>query len=320
MAPNYHHRDPFHPRRIHEFFVVCCPASLSSYASLHLDTLSKILNHVLVITAVVDTCLFVSSWSVAFLPRTGFSTTFCSLLLCLHSGIIWMIVNNHRMSSFTILAATDFNVGLALGLSIGATVLAFSIWSSFRLLPSCQSLADDYKAHRGTTPPSDTIFFEYTCGSKRGTMSAVWFWSGLVFWLKFVTSLLLSIGRNELTLAGQYENISMNDYEDHFERFQQLSREAGIVHANMTSREAVNGAAFGSVRPSQAPAFVGDYSSVPEIRPDESVVANTIASGSLPALAGMHNVQQYHQHPSSSTPAQLNQPLRPAETAVVSAV
>jgi hypothetical protein len=45
----------------------------------------------------------------------------------------------------------------------------------------------------------------------------------------------------------------MNDYEDHFRRFQQLSQEAGVAHGSVGT---------------PMPAFVGDYTSVPEIRTD----------------------------------------------------
>ncbi len=85
-------------------------------------------------------------------------------------------------------------------------------------------------------------------------MVAVWFWSGTVFWLNFCSALLLAIGRGGLAQrSNQYEDISMNDYEDHFRRFQQLSQEAGVAHGNVST---------------PMPAFVGDYSSVPEIRTD----------------------------------------------------
>jgi hypothetical protein len=224
----------FHPRRVQEFFVVCCPGNgLSSYAGLHLDTLSKILNHILYFTAVLDVCLFLSSWSVSFLPQVGFATTFGSLMICVQTAVVWIIVNNHRISAFSFLAANDFNLGLALGLTIGATIVAFSTWSSFRILPSCATHAVRHlrsSAHNSSLTSED---FEFACGQKRGSMTAVWFWSGLVFWFKVVTSMLLAIGRNELTLAGQYENISMNDYEDHFERFQRLSQDAGKLTSDL---------------------------------------------------------------------------------------
>lgn len=248
-----------HPRRIQEC-LACCPTRITTYASLHLDSIRKILNHITLIMAVLNMFLFVSSWSVSFLPNLGFSTIFLSLALCFQNAIVWIIFNNHRISSFSFLAATEFMVGVALGITIGATILAFVLTSNYRHVSRCNASQSD---------PT----FEYMCGEKKGSLTAVWFWSGLVFWLNFCSSLLIAIGRNELASTaggGQYEDLSMNDYEDHFRRFQQLSQEAGVVHGSINSST-----------PTPTPAFVGDYTSVPEIRTDGGESSSSMASVSL---------------------------------------
>jgi hypothetical protein len=230
--------DIIHLRRVQECLVFC-PTGVSTYASLHLSSIEKILNHILLIMAVLNTFLFFSSWNVSFLPNMGFSTSLVALMLCFQNACVWIIINNHRISSFSFMAATDFMVGVALGITIGGTILAFVLSSNYSHVSRCDTMQSD---------PT----YEYLCGSRKGSMVAVWFWSGTIFWLNFCTSLLLAIGRDELAhRSNQYENISMDDYEDHFRRFQQLSQEAGVSHGSVST---------------PMPAFVGDYSSVPEVR------------------------------------------------------
>jgi hypothetical protein len=242
-------QDILHPRRVQEFLAFC-PTGVSTYVSLHLDSIGKILNHILLIMAVLNSFLFLNSWNVSFLPNIGFSTTFVSLMLCFQNACVWIIINNHRISSFSFMRATDFMVGVALGITMGGTVLAFVVSSNYRHVSRCDTMQQD---------PT----FEYLCGNRKSSLVFVWFWSGLIFWLNFCSTLLIAIGREELAHSGQYEDVSMNDYEDHFRRFQQLSQEAGVVHS------------------SPAPAFVGDYTSVPEVRTDGDSVTSSMASVSL---------------------------------------
>lgn len=235
-----------------------CPQGIGTYASLHLDSISKILNHILLIMAVLNMFLFFSSWNVSFLPNMGFSTTFITLMLCFQNASVWIIINNHRISSFSFMAATEFMVGVALGITIGATILAFVLYSNYRHISRCDPMKSDST-------------YEYLCSERKGSLTAVWFWSGLVFWLNFCSTLLIAIGRNELASSGQYEDLSMNDYEDHFRRFQQLSQEAGVVH--------------GAIGTPVTPAFVGDYTSIPEIRTggDDSTSMASVSLGTKPS-------------------------------------
>lgn len=133
-------------------------------------------------------------------------------------------------------------VGVGLGITIGGTILAFILSSTFRSIAECRGSDVD---------PT----YESLCGDRRGSLSAVWFWSGIVFWLNFCSSLLLAIGRREFTMVSQYEAIgggfTMDDYEDHVRRFQQ------------------NNPTFPGDMPTPTASFVGDYASVPEIRPGD---------------------------------------------------
>ena len=81
--------------------------------------------------------------------------------------------------------------------------------------------------------------------------------SRLVFWLVFCSCLLLAIGRRELTTSSQYESLSMDHYEDHFQRCQG----EGLMGNMLT--------------PSP-----GDYATVPDIRsePDDASVGSSSTS------------------------------------------
>lgn len=200
-----------------------CPTSVGDYATVHLDTAVKVLNHVLVAMVVLDTFLFVSSWGVSYVPVTGFNTMLISFLLCAQSVCVWLIVNNNRISALSFLSPTEFMVGVALGITIGGTILSYVLCSSYRHIEACD--------HQET----NESLVNYMCKEHKG--STVWFWSGLVFWLNLCSSLLLAMGRRELTHYSYYDNIgggpSMDDYEGHF--------------------------------PTPV-SFAGDYASVPEIR------------------------------------------------------
>ena len=277
MAAQRH--EMLHPRRIQEC-LQCCPPAITNYAMMHLDSLGSILNHILVLMLVCNLFLFFSSWSISFLPTMGFSTVMVSFLLCCQNVCVWLIgkfhslcpsymsrrfpflnlcsVNNNRISALSFLSPTEFMVGVALGITVGGAVLAFVISGAFRHVSQCSSTGND----GASTDP----VYEYICGHRKGSMSAVWFWSGIVFWLNFVCALLIAIGKQELTNQHhQYENIgtagmTMDDYESHFR-----ANASGVP---------------------QTPQFVGDYANIPDIRSgdDESHTSSTMMNA-----AGRHH-------------------------------
>jgi len=271
-----------------------------------MDSIAKILNHLLVFAFLLDIMLFFCSFNVVFMPllsSSSFNTIFISILLLIQSVVVWLILNNHRISVSSCLSPTEFKIGMAFGLCIGAAILSFMVSHAFSrpdALCSAFSAAAESQEHGSshlvllrrflgdedvidnstisaanstksntssvTTPVSAstspslattpggneqhgdgdhaTSMLYSMCLEHRGTMIAVWFWSGLSFWCNFVCCLLLWVGQGELANAAPYENLSMDDFEDHFRR-QQVSSSAG-----------------------GGPAFVGDYATVPEIRPD----------------------------------------------------
>lgn len=226
------------PHRIQEN-LSCCPTSVATYATFHLDSIAKILNHLLAGMLVCNVLLFFSSLNVSFLPSVGFSTFLVSCCLCFQNVCVAIILNNNRFSSFAFLAPTEFMLGVALGITIGGTILAFVISMSFRTVSQC---------HQSEIDP----VYEYLCGDRRGSMVSVWFWSGLVFWLNFCCTLLLAIGRRELSASSQYEAIGGDDSFDHLRIIGHGNN--GGMPANLST---------------PTPSFVGDYANVPEIRPEQ---------------------------------------------------
>jgi hypothetical protein len=246
-----------------------CPTGLATYAHVHLDSFGKIINHILAIMLLCNVFLFFSSWSVSLLPNVGFSAVFVSFLLIAQTVAVWLILNNNRISSVSFLAPTEYMVGVALGITIGATILSLVLSSAYGDVSRCgraNTAYSDGGSSRGHTYHNATDagafgdpIYEYICQQHAGAISAVWFWSGLVCWFNFCTCLLMAVGRMELSQDSQYEQIGGNsssivqDFEDQFRRSQ-----AGFPAGDMMN---------------QTPSFVGDYATIPEIR-TESGYAN----------------------------------------------
>lgn len=121
-------------------------------------------------------------------------------------------------------------IGNALGLTVGSTILSFYVHSVYARLPCHQGAVEEFQA---------------LCLANRASLSGIWFWSGAVCFLNFITALLIAYGRHELApstaMYEQVSNMTMEQYE------QQIRNEAGAGSG-------------------PRPPFVGDYASVPEIR------------------------------------------------------
>ena len=124
-------------------FLSFCPNIISNYIALHMDSITKVLNHFLIMVLVFDIMLFFISFNVSFLPTVGFNTTTISLLLISQTILVWLIVNNNNLNqrnnnnhdmniSTSILSPTEFKIGLAFGLTVGATILSFMVSHAFR--------------------------------------------------------------------------------------------------------------------------------------------------------------------------------------------
>lgn len=228
----------------------CLPVWFRHYASLHLDSIPKLVNHLLLFMGVCNCMLFLSCWHIPIVSDIGFNTPLCVLFLGVQNVCLYVIFNNARFEGMQFLAPTEFMVGNSLGITIGAALLALTISNLNRNIAQCTTVR--------------SAVHEYLCETitnNRGPLSAVSFWSGLVFWLEFCLSLLITIGRQELTNSNQYENLSLDD------RFPEYAAGSQQQQTPYNNNNGVGGnsiiGSFANAIPT--PSFVGNYSSVPEI-------------------------------------------------------
>lgn len=280
---SYHHpNNSSSPSVVTRRLSQSCPVALSTYATLHMDTIGKILNHAVAVALLCDMCLFFSSFSVAYLDHhLGFNTVVCSFLLCACSVVNLLIVNNSRISALSILAPTEFMIGVAMGLSIGAAVLATLLSSTYQTGTVCDSTTSTTTTSGGRQGGNYSIsnnanydpILANTCMNHKSSLTAIWFWAGLVAWWNVVIAMLLATGRHELSArysqypysyetigGGPSDGTTTNngttvpppnfDFEESFRRQQQQI--LGVQQA-------------AAVRDRAAALFVGDYATVPEV-------------------------------------------------------
>jgi len=236
----------------------CCPREAAVYASIHLDSISKILNHVLAIMFVANVLLFFSSWKVVALPHVGMSTVLVSSLLGFQSAAVFLILNSgYRFRSLqSFLAPTDFLLGVALGITIGGTILAFVFSGAYRSVSRCKDTGAD-------------PLYEHLCSNRRAALTAVWFWSGLVFWLNGCTALLLAVGRRDLTVStNQYESVGTEESGNYNYQGETVQGQP------QTPPQPRGGNAFPGDMPTPTPSYVGDYAAVPEVRGENQEAGN----------------------------------------------
>ena len=208
-----------------------------------MDTIPKVLNHVLVGMAICNFFLGISSWRVSsFVAFAAFLLSFqnASVIWLLLLVVFWKNTNTNDPTSagrtMTILrpflaaatVPTEFRIGLCLGISIGGTVLALFLSLAFRKIRMyClyAAAADD----DGDEEEQDHA----GCGDKTSSIGGVWWWSTLVFWLDMVTCILLAVGRQELCSSSyqqhyQYESIndSSSSSSSRFQTQQQQQQQA----------------------------------------------------------------------------------------------
>jgi hypothetical protein len=214
----------------------------------------------LIFTGILNSVLFLCAASI------GLHTVIVSLFLMTQTAVVWCILNNHRIGVLKFLEATDFMMGIAVGITIGGTVLSVITSSWYKsLTPSCKTSgqnADYDRAYESV----------YDCHSWQTRMTGVWFWAGLVFWSNICTAMLLTIGRRELTNGrGNYEPVG--------------AQEDGTAE-QVGSRGMYNEGGNDFLGGLGVPSFVGNYSSVPEIRTDvqESVTNSNSETARITSL------------------------------------
>jgi len=259
-----------------------CPTSIGTYAALHLDSVGKILNHFLFLTVIIDVFLFLSSFAVSYLPNhMGPNTVLCSFLLAAVPVTSLLIVNNSRISALSVLAPTEFMIGVATGLTIGAAVLSFILSSSYKTVRHCSELhnteqATTHNNHSGNhSAASDAIEYDpvfTTACSNTTSMTGIYFWAGLSAWLNVVTAMLLVTGRHELSEHFQhYETIGGandggNNYNDNNPHMSGSGSHDFEETFRRQQQEILGASQAAAIQNRAASMFVGDYSSIPEVR------------------------------------------------------
>jgi len=258
------------PQRL-QAFLTCLPDWFRNYAALHMDTLPKFINHVLVLMAFCNVVLFFSSWTVPVLPDVGLNATLISFLLFAQNICLFLIFNNSQLEdnanvSIRFLAPTEFMIGNALGITIGACLLAFVLSGYYRNLSRC--------VHVRTQIQEEICALD----NGRGSLASFSFWARVIFWLEFCLSLLISIGRNQLATdngrSREYENLSLDEHDDQFRRYgnnqqqqqqqqQQYSGAGGAAAAGAGGGIGGIIGTFAGALPGNS--FAGNYSNVPEI-------------------------------------------------------
>lgn len=251
-----------------------CPTSIGTYAALHLDSVGKILNHLLFLTVIIEVFLFLSSFSVSYLPNhMGPNTVLCSFLLAAVPVTSLLIVNNSRISALSVLAPTEFMIGVATGLTIGAAVLSFILSSSYKTVRGHCSEATTTNHGNSTASGATEHDPDFAAGCSNTTsMTGIYFWAGLSAWLNVVTAMLFVTGRHELSEHYQhYENIGGGNYNnDNNNPHMSVSGSSQHHDFEETFRrqqqEILGASQAAAIQNRAASMFVGDYSSIPEVR------------------------------------------------------
>jgi hypothetical protein len=288
------------PHRLREL-LICCPVAFQTYATFHLDSIQKILNHLLAILFAANVFLLVSSWNVTFGSTSlGLKVVLIALLLAGQTALVYSIVNNAAAGRalqggsaggggfVSSLSPTDFMLGVALGITVGGSILAFVVASAFSRPPwpcdyhnygstlrtydqptgaasasSGNHSSSTADASSATAMMMDSVNYRchqlYMQGS--GSSFSIWFWASLVFWINFGVSLLLAAGRRDLSVSAAYGYEHVGGVDDAGASPQGAQNRTFPGDLSQPPRHTATAAA-------SSPSFVGDYAQIPEIRSD----------------------------------------------------
>jgi hypothetical protein len=176
------------------------PPPISNYMAVHVDTIPKVMNHVLFLLTVSNFFLLIKSMSVSFM------TFIVASLLALQTMVAVMILNNNQINlAPRSLEPTEFIVGLCLGICVGGGILAFFVSVSFsRAFSLCKYAAVHYT-------PED---LQHSCGNlTKNRLWSMWWWSSIIFWLDIFLAFLVAAGREEITHTQQQQYNSIDSSE-----------------------------------------------------------------------------------------------------------
>jgi hypothetical protein len=240
---------------------ICEGGGLMSYMAMYMDTIPKLLNHLLFGLGICNIFLFFAAMSGDYATnRISIHAFFISVLLCSQTACVWRILNHGRngedgvsaIDHFRVFTPSEFLVGVALGITIGGAILSFVLSRFFgQLSTQCDREQIWISRQTNTTLANNIILNSILreCIKYRGSILAVWFWSGMVFWFNLGAAILIAMGRNELTdFRGQYETIDPDG-----------GNSGGVGGPQIFPRYQTDASSSNS--------FAGNYPSVPEVRP-----------------------------------------------------
>ena len=285
----------------HPSHTTICPVTISTYITLHLDTTHKILNHVLYLTMVCDVMLLLSSFSISYFNNIGYNTVLCTFMLCTITIITLLIINNNHISALSILAPTQYMIGMATGITISAIIITFLVFTTYKsTIQICTQVmkmsssihTSNNNSTTGSTGSDDVPHHYYNddpvlldaCRNHGSTMSSIRFWSSLIGWCNVVTAALLMVGRHELsahttTAAAHYAydpiSTTMNGNTSNHHGNNHPSNETMAAEYppgydfeeqfRQQQAQILGAQGVAAIQQRATAMFVGDYSTIPEV-------------------------------------------------------
>mmetsp|Transcript_23018 Transcript_23018/g.25698 ORF Transcript_23018/g.25698 Transcript_23018/m.25698 type:complete len:256 (-) Transcript_23018:200-967(-) len=169
------------------------PPLIANYMSSNLDTIPKVILHVLFLLTISNFVLIINSMSVSFITFVAAS------LLALQTFLVIMITNNNQINfAPRSLEPTEFIVGLSLGICIGGGILSFFVSATFS---RAHSFCKDATVQAAVD----------ACGKiKINRLSSVHWWSSIIFLLDVLLAFLIALGREEITHTQQQQYNSID--------------------------------------------------------------------------------------------------------------
>jgi hypothetical protein len=284
--------------------IASCPVYVVTYITLHLDTISKILNHCIGLSFLGHVVLFLSSFSISYYDDShqnhiGLHTVLCTFILCTISIVNLLIINNNRISALSIFAPTEYMIGVATGLTMAAVLITLLLSSTYRsarkLCHRVIQQQDTFShANKTYTTSNDGYHFDNdpvlidTCVHHQSTIVSLWFWSGLLIWFNIMIVVLFIMGRQELSAHTtkhqnyNYEPVvsSSTGHDGDVTSLPSDTLVAPVAHIDFEEQfrrqqqEILGAQNLQAMRDRMAATttqlFTGDYSTIPEVTPGAS--------------------------------------------------
>ena len=108
------------------------------------QAIPKVLNLLLVAMAISNFFLLLSVGGATLLPNLGINTLLVTLLLCFQNGFTLYVLNSSKLPhNLQAIPASDFMIGVLLGVSTGGAILSFVLSHYYGQLASCVTIRTD---------------------------------------------------------------------------------------------------------------------------------------------------------------------------------